>query len=703
MRCANVLVAMIATVATVPRVIADPMSYLDNGVIRLGVDLGKGGTITYLASSGPPRVNVINSHDLGREVQQSYYSGPYPFGDPAPPWSPWPWNPIGAGDSYGNPAPVVEQSNDGRMIYTKTAPLQWALNRVRCECLIEQWITLDGNSVQVRNRLTNNRSDHTKYDAYNQELPAAYTNGTFWRLLTYSGNSPYTNGALSEISSPPAGGGPWTLFPATEHWAAFVNDSGFGLGVFNAFTKNFLGGFAGTPNTGGPADDPTGYIAPITNEILDWNIVFEYDYALVLGTLDQIRAYATARRPDSRPDYRFDHDRQHVFSFVNTTDGGWPINGALRVFLDQNDPYVIGPEQWWQAADVPLLYITAAYHNTSSADAEVFWTTPGRVSPAGSVRFKVVPDGRSHTYAVDLASSPAYQGTITGIRFDPSDGNDPGGYVDIASITWKSPDWVSPPNYQGLWWNAPAGSESGWGINLAHQGDVIFATWFTYGATGEPWWLAMTAERTAESAYGGTLFQNRGPSFDAVPFDPTKVSTTAVGTGTLNFSNADNGSFTYNVGGITQTKSITREVFGTLPSCVFGAPAHAVWATNYQDLWWAAPANSESGWGVNLTHQGDTIFATWFTYDLDSTPLWLSATTGKTGSGVYTGTLYRTTGPAFDAEPFLPKMVGLTPVGTVTLTFVNGNNATFSYTVDGVSRSKPITRQVFRAPGTVCQ
>lgn len=35
-----------------------------------------------------------------------------------------------------------------------------------------------------------------------------------------------------------------------------------------------------------------------------------------------------------------------------------------------------------------------------------------------------------------------------------------------------------------------------------------------------------------------------------------------------------------------------------------------------------APAGAESGWGVNFTHQGDTIFATWFTYD-DGTPLWL--------------------------------------------------------------------------------
>ena len=34
-----------------------------------------------------------------------------------------------------------------------------------------------------------------------------------------------------------------------------------------------------------------------------------------------------------------------------------------------------------------------------------------------------------------------------------------------------------PPTTRGFG-GPPA--ESGWGINFAHQGDVVFATWFTY-------------------------------------------------------------------------------------------------------------------------------------------------------------------------------------------------------------------------------
>jgi hypothetical protein len=78
------------------------------------------------------------------------------------------------------------------------------------------------------------------------------------------------------------------------------------------------------------------------------------------------------------------------------------------------------------------------------------------------------------------------------------------------------------------------------------------------------------------------------------------------------------------------------------------------------------------------------------------------------GTNTFSGALYRTTGPAFSAQPFDPTKVIATPVGTATFTFSDGNNGTFAYVVDlgdGVNKaaqSKAITRQVLRAPGTVC-
>src|SRR5258705_344508 len=124
---------------------------------------------------------------------------------------------------------------------------------------------------------------------------------------------------------------------------------------------------------------------------------------------------------------------------------------------------------------------------------------------------------------------------------------------------------------------------------------------------------------------------------------------------------------------------------------------------NVQGLWWRSPAFSESGWGVNLTQQGDILFATWFTYDATGKGLWLVMPNGaKTAPGSYTGALYRTTGPAFSANPWNPSQVVVTPVGSATFTFADASSGTFAYTVNGVSQSKPIVREVFATPPTVC-
>jgi len=265
---------------------------------------------------------------------------------------------------------------------------------------------------------------------------------------------------------------------------------------------------------------------------------------------------------------------------------------------------------------------------------------------------------------------------------------------------------VSLVNYQGLWSNSPAGSEVGWGIDLAHQGDTIFTLWATYDLSGRSWWLVMSAQKRAQNVYSGTLFQAHGPPLDAAVFNPADVITTPVGSGVLRFSDANNGTFEYTVNGVHQMKAITRAVFGPMSRCTFGGQSDLALATNYQDLWWAAPAASESGWGVSLNHQGDTLLATWFTYDLDGAPLWLTVTAPKTAPGVYAGDLYRMAGARFDA--FNAAAVRSTKVGSATFTFADGNRATFAYTVTGVgpntvTQTKSITRQVFARPGTVCR
>jgi hypothetical protein len=272
--------------------------------------------------------------------------------------------------------------------------------------------------------------------------------------------------------------------------------------------------------------------------------------------------------------------------------------------------------------------------------------------------------------------------------------------AELADWMRTNASLVQAANYQGLWWRAPAASEAGWGVNVTHQGDILFITWFTYDTDGSGMWLVSTAFRTAEGVYTGDLLRTTGPAFSVSPWAGT-VTATSVGTATFTFADSNNGTFAYVVNGISQSKPILKEVFGVVPACIAGA-AHTA-SPNYQALWWASPPNSESGWGINVVHQGDTIFATWFTYAAGGRGQWIVMANGaRTAPGTYSGELFRTTGPAFSVTPWAGTVTA-TGVGNGTFTFTDADNGTFAYTVDGVSQGKAITRQVYTAPVTVCR
>lgn len=128
----------------------------------------------------------------------------------------------------------------------------------------------------------------------------------------------------------------------------------------------------------------------------------------------------------------------------------------------------------------------------------------------------------------------------------------------------------------------------------------------------------------------------------------------------------------------------------------FCLPASATsYGTDYTDLWWAAPAGSESGWGINLIQQYETIFATLFVYGADNSARWYVADNLRGSPNSFSGTLYQTTGPAFSAT--WTGTANATPVGTMTVTFSGPNSGTLSYSVAGFpSVTKSIVRQSIR-------
>jgi hypothetical protein len=214
-------------------------------------------------------------------------------------------------------------------------------------------------------------------------------------------------------------------------------------------------------------------------------------------------------------------------------------------------------------------------------------------------------------------------------------------------------------------------------------------------------WLVMPDGRRSGNSWTGALYRTTGPAFNSVPFNPQQVVATEVGSATFSFTDSDNGTFSYTVGAISQSKAITRQVFGTLPACAEGGPQGA--SPNYQALWWSDPPNGESGWGLNIAHQGDIVFATWFTYDTDGRGMWLVMPSGaRTGPGAYAGALYRTTGTPL-ANAWVNSSLVATEVGSASLNFTAADRGTFTYTVGGVTQTKPITRQIYREPATVCR
>jgi hypothetical protein len=300
------------------------------------------------------------------------------------------------------------------------------------------------------------------------------------------------------------------------------------------------------------------------------------------------------------------------------------------------------------------------------------------------------------------ASTPAVAGATFYVGYGSSAASmiDEGVFRNAVTVPGSG---VCPllPSQTALWWN-PA--ENGWGLNLNHQGNILFGTLFTYDASGAPLWLVMSggAMQPDGLTFVGDLLRTTGSAFNAVPFTPIGDSNlTKVGTMSVAFSEANIATLTYTVNGIEVRKPIQRQVYGTRAANCMPSTAARTASANYQDLWWN-PA--EAGWGINITHQDNTLFATLFTYDTSGRDLWLVMSDGaRQPDGSFFGDLYRTKGPAFNARPFTPIGGGdVSWVGTMRLAFSDGENGTLTYTYNDAPVTKSIVRQVFSSPVSAC-
>ena len=118
-------------------------------------------------------------------------------------------------------------------------------------------------------------------------------------------------------------------------------------------------------------------------------------------------------------------------------------------------------------------------------------------------------------------------------------------------------------NFTDLWWNP---NESGWGMGITHQANIMFLTWFVYDSNTIPgWYVASRCEVTPDGrGCRGRVYRTVGPPGPRSPsggFDASQVHLTDVGSIDVTFTDDNNAVISYVVNGFAASKTITRQVF----------------------------------------------------------------------------------------------------------------------------------------------
>ncbi len=111
-------------------------------------------------------------------------------------------------------------------------------------------------------------------------------------------------------------------------------------------------------------------------------------------------------------------------------------------------------------------------------------------------------------------------------------------------------------------------------------------------------------------------------------------------------------------------------------------------------LWWNA---NESGWGATITQQSAAMFVTMFVYDLAGNAVWYTVSCSIVGASCV-GDMSKVRGGSTPTATWNGGNIAVTKVGTMTLQFSSNDAAIMSYTLDGLSATKQITRQIFGPP-----
>lgn len=273
-------------------------TYINNGEIQLGVDMKRGGAVFHFSEAATKR-NLLNHCDEGRFMQQSYYGEA-----DGSIWNtqPWVWNPIQGGGWQGEKAEVTDQKVEQSSLRVTTIPVHWATGKAVTECRMIESISLEGRIAHIRYSFSNRGSGAKDHPATHQEVPAIFVDWDLKNYVFYDGDKPCTGGELkSEVPGRLDLTGKNEERNRTEHWAAYVDDTGWGIGVYTPGTElSTTYRFGSGP--GGPMSGACSYFAPIRTFAVTEGLSYTYDVYMMIGTVGELREafYAIYRKEYSK-------------------------------------------------------------------------------------------------------------------------------------------------------------------------------------------------------------------------------------------------------------------------------------------------------------------------------------------------------------------------------------------------------------------
>lgn len=251
---------------------AEQWLYLDNGQVRLGLNLSAGACVGWFSHSHSSN-NLLNAYDVGRYLQQAWY-GDADGSD----WDgkPWNLNPVQGGAWRNEPSEILESSQQQGRHYVRLRPRHWATGQLLNDFTFEQWACLQGGLARLRYVMHYHGS--ATHKARHQELPALYVGpqlDTLWLADAQGVLGALKPGGRNEYHKLAQ---PWLI------WGRDDRDQSQALGMWCPHAEQVT---VFRVRQGNRAD--CSYAAALRTMALTPGMRYEYNATLAIGSVQQIQ------------------------------------------------------------------------------------------------------------------------------------------------------------------------------------------------------------------------------------------------------------------------------------------------------------------------------------------------------------------------------------------------------------------------------